>query len=185
MDYFDEIFFDMDIFQKNFFEKIRREMDAINNAVKTGELKGNWDVKEISEPNMRGYIIYGHYDADLPTEIKSPLESSRPHPIKPKRPLRPEPSLTEVREPLSDVYEDKEFVKVCVELPGVEKNDIQLNVSNGKAEIKAKKFYKILDLPTNNVDPEKIKASYKNGVLEATIPKKKLKKSDKKKIKIV
>jgi len=30
MDYFDEIFFDMDHFQKNFFEKMKREMEAIN-----------------------------------------------------------------------------------------------------------------------------------------------------------
>ncbi len=184
MDYFDEIFFDIDRFQKVFFEKMRKEMEAINKAVATGELKGNWDIKEINEPNMKGYIIYGHHSSDSPTEITSPLESSRPHPRRPKRPFQPKPSLSEVREPLADVYEDKKSVKICVELPGVEKDDIQLNVSNGKVEIKAKKFYKTLDLPTKDVDPDKITASYKNGVLEATVPKKELTKNDKKKVKI-
>ena len=184
MDYFDEIFFDMGHFQKNFLEKMRKEMEAINKAVATGELKGNWDIKEINEPNMKGYIIRGHYSSDSPTEMTSPLESSRPHPLKPKRPFKPKPSLSEEREPLSDVYEDKKSVKICVELPGVEKDDIQLNISDGKAEIKAKKFYKTLDLPTKDVDPDKITASYKNGVLEAIVPKKELTKNDKKKIKI-
>ncbi len=185
MEYFDDFFYDIENFQRNFLEKIRKEMEALNEAIRSGELKGQWDLKEIDEPNMKGYIIQGYYNSDNTLDPMNPLESLRPYPIRPKRPLPQKPSLTEVREPLTDVYEDKKSVKICVELPGVEKEDIQLNVTKDEAEIKAKKFYKTLKLPTADVDAEKISASYKNGVLEAIIPKKKMEKNEKtKKIQI-
>ncbi|MCK4313474.1 Hsp20/alpha crystallin family protein, partial [Candidatus Bathyarchaeota archaeon] len=59
-----------------------------------------------------------------------------------------------------------------LELPGEEKDDIQLNVTEGKVEVKAKKFYKTIDIPTRNINIENISSKYKNGVLEITIPKK-------------
>jgi HSP20 family protein len=79
----------------------------------------------------------------------------------------------EAREPLADVFEDKESIKLYIELPGVEKGDIQLNVSQGQAEIKAKNFFKTVDLPQADVEVDKVVANYKNGVLEVTVPKKK------------
>ncbi len=184
MEYYDDIFHDMELFQKNFMDRIRKEMEAINKAVSRGELKGNWDVKEINEPNMKGYVAYGQFHSDSPIEIESPLETF-PRPLRPKKPFQPRPETSEVREPLTDIFEEEKAVKICIELPGVEKEDIQLNVSEGKAEIKAKSFYRTLKLPTAEVSSEKIKANYKNGILEVTIPKKKaVKDGKKKKIKI-
>ncbi|KPV64181.1 MAG: Small heat shock protein HSP16.5 [Candidatus Bathyarchaeota archaeon BA2] len=72
-------------------------------------------------------------------------------------------------------------MKLYVELPGVEKNDIQLNVTEGRAEVKAKNFYKVIDLPTRDVEFEKATANYKNGVLEVLIPKTKETVSEEKK----
>jgi len=72
--------------------------------------------------------------------------------------------------------------RAYVELPGVEKNDIQLDVTDGRAEVKAKNFHKVLDLPTKDVEFEKASANYKNGVLEVIIPKtKKTAREEKKK----
>ncbi len=172
MEYFDDIFHDMELFQRDFMGRMRKEIEAINKAVSSGDLKGHWDVKEINEPNMKGYVAYGQFYSDSLPEQVSPFESF-PRPIRPTRPILPKPSLDEVREPLIDVFEDKKAVKVCIELPGVEKDDIQLNISEGQAEIKAKKFFKTLKLPKADVDSEKINATYKNGILEMTIPKKK------------
>lgn len=178
MDYFDNVFRDMELFHKNFIERINKEMTAFDEAVERGDLKGQWDVKEINEPNMKGYVAYGQFSSDeLPTEI-DPLDSLR-RPGKPKLPFVPKPQPGEIREPLADVFEEEKSVKLIVELPGVEKDDIQLNISEGQAEIKAKSFYKTLKLPTADVDSKKIKATYKNGVLEASIPKKRTVKSDK------
>lgn len=85
---------------------------------------------------------------------------------------RPTLSVQGEREPLVDVIPSEEEIKVVAELPGVEKSDIQLNVSEDSMSISVdtdtQKFRKELDLPLN-VDPDSTKASYKNGVLEVTL----------------
>ena len=96
------------------------------------------------------------------------------------------------RQPLSDIYETDKEVIATVELPGIEKKDIQINATDEGVEIKVEKkderkeedkkkgmyrlersysgFYRYI--PTHNeVDINNIKASYKNGVLELKMPK--------------
>lgn len=93
--------------------------------------------------------------------------------------IRPgrEPEIVEVseaREPLVDVYEEEDVVKVVAEVPGVEKDDINLNATERKLVISVdtpqRKYYKEVDLPAE-VDPKSAKASYKNGVLEVVLKK--------------
>ena len=95
--------------------------------------------------------------------------------VRPSRELgtaRPTLSVQGEREPLVDVIPSDEEIKVVAELPGVEKSDIQLNVSEDSMSIsvdtETRKFRKDLDLPLN-VDPDSANASYKNGVLEVTL----------------
>jgi HSP20 family molecular chaperone IbpA len=128
-------------------------MEEIEKAIRSGKLQGEWEVKPIEEPGAKGYVARGRFQLGEPLTL-------------------PKQAVDEVREPLTDVFEDKDHVKLYVELPGVEKNDIQLNVTEGRAEVKAKNFYKVVDLPTRDVEFEKAIANYKNGVLEVTIPKK-------------
>ena len=71
---------------------------------------------------------------------------------------------------VEDVFEEEKTVKIYVELPGEEKDDIQLNVTKGAVEIKAKNFYKRIQVPSN-VDIEKASSKYNNGVLTIIIPK--------------
>ncbi len=82
--------------------------------------------------------------------------------------------LSEAREPLVDVFEEDDSVKVIAEVPGVEKKDINLNASEEKLIISVdtpqRKYYKEVDLPAK-VDPKSATASYKNGVLEVTLKK--------------
>ena len=83
-----------------------------------------------------------------------------------------EPS--EGREPLVDVMSEKDKFKVFVELPGVEKEKVKLDVADDSVEIKTddeKKFYKMIYLDSP-VDPESAKASYKNGILTLELDKK-------------
>lgn len=92
--------------------------------------------------------------------------------------------------PAFDVYEDKDNVYVRAELPGMRKEDIQVSLHNGslsvsgerKSEVKFKdaevyraerffgRFQRTITLPTP-VAMEKIKAQYKDGILDVTLPK--------------
>lgn len=78
------------------------------------------------------------------------------------------------REPLVDVINESEQVRVVAELPGVEKPDIKTTISENKLTISvdstARKYYKEIDLPST-VDPDTSKASYNNGVLEIVLRK--------------
>ena len=83
--------------------------------------------------------------------------------------------ISEEREPLTDIIEGDDDVAVTVEIPGVEKNNIELNVTNDILEIKVdtpnRKYHKRLDLPCD-VLPKTTKATYKNGVLDVVIKRK-------------
>ena len=80
----------------------------------------------------------------------------------------------EEREPLVDVVEEEKEVMVIAELPGVEKEKIDVRATETTLAISAEspygKYRKELDLPAQ-VDPKSARASYKNGVLEVLLSK--------------
>ncbi len=83
-----------------------------------------------------------------------------------------EPSLG--REPLVDIMEEKEKYKIFVELPGVDKENVELDVADTSVQVKTKddkRFYKMIELESA-VDPDSAKASYKNGILTLELDKK-------------
>lgn len=92
-----------------------------------------------------------------------------------------EPTISEEREPLTDIIEGDNDVAITVEIPGVEKEDIDLNATDNTLEIHVdtpqRKYQKILDLPCG-VKPKTTKATYKNGILDVTIQRKEKKKDD-------
>lgn len=78
------------------------------------------------------------------------------------------------REPLVDVMSEKDRYKIFVELPGVDKESVKLDVAEDSVEIRTedeKKYYKMIYLDSP-VDTESAKASYKNGVLTLELEKK-------------
>jgi HSP20 family protein len=78
------------------------------------------------------------------------------------------------REPLVDTIEEDSTIKVVAEVPGVERDDINLECAENtliiSVDTPARKYYKEVELPSQ-VDPESAKASYRNGVLEVTLTK--------------
>lgn len=78
------------------------------------------------------------------------------------------------REPLVDIVDIDAEIKVIVELPGVAKEDIKLSGTEDTLTISVdnhqRKYYKEIEIPAK-IDPKKAKSSYKNGVLEVTLPK--------------
>ena len=92
-----------------------------------------------------------------------------------------EPSISEELEPLTDIIEGKSDVAITVEIPGVEKNDIDLVATESTLEINVdspkRKYHKVIDLPCS-VKTKSTKATYKNGVLDIVLDKKEKKKDD-------
>ena len=93
----------------------------------------------------------------------------------------------DIRKPLTDVLDCDDHVSIAVELPGVEKNDINLEIIDNELELDVespiRKYYDKIHLPAE-VDPESISASFNNGVLEVCVKRLKPKKPAGKKIDI-
>jgi HSP20 family protein len=91
------------------------------------------------------------------------------------------------REPLTDVIEAEDHIAITIEIPGVEKQDIDIDLDDNLLTIdvdtESRKFHKELDLP-DGLDLNSIEATYKNGVLDIEIKRKKEKKKKGKKIDI-
>jgi HSP20 family protein len=102
------------------------------------------------------------------------------------------------REPRIDIQDRGDHYTMTAELPGFEKNDVEVQVANNALELKAEKrankedksdngtvsqssyssFHKYMTLPEAVVS-EKVDGTMKNGVLELKLPKKEPKRLDK------
>ena len=85
------------------------------------------------------------------------------------------PQITAEREPLVDMITSDKEVKVVVELPGVNKENIKVNSYDNSVEISAntsdRKYRRIVDLPPE-ANTQVAKCNYKNGILEIVFNKK-------------
>lgn len=84
------------------------------------------------------------------------------------------PEVKEEREPLVDVVNNDDEIRVVVELPGVEKTDIKLYGTEDSLTISVDtiqyRYYKEIELPAK-IRTKEARSTYKNGVLEVVIPK--------------
>ena len=94
---------------------------------------------------------------------------------------KPHMDVKDKMEPLADVMDADGKVRVIVELPGVEKENIKLSGTKDKLTISVnsprRKYFKEVELPAK-VDSKKMTSKYKNGVLDITVPKKKEEKTE-------
>jgi HSP20 family protein len=77
--------------------------------------------------------------------------------------------VTETREPVADVFDERDEVVVIVELPGVEEQQIDVEVRAGEIEVSAagrgRRYHKRVLLPSP-VTAGSLTSSYRNGILE-------------------
>jgi HSP20 family protein len=89
--------------------------------------------------------------------------------------------------PNIEVSETEKDVKVTAELPGLEEKDVEVELANGVLAIKGEKKTETEDkgrlfseryygrferrIPIDDIEEDKVSASFKNGVLTVTLPK--------------
>ncbi len=98
-------------------------------------------------------------------------------------------SRSETWAPLVDIHESAEAFTIAVELPGVKKEDIQLELKDESLTLRGERkperdvsegvhriervygaFHRSFNLPSN-IDTSAVKASFRDGVLEIVLPK--------------
>ena len=82
--------------------------------------------------------------------------------------------INEEYEPLVDLFVDEANVVIFAELPGIDKESIEIDATEDRVTISVdsptNKFHRELPLPAK-VDPKSSIASYRNGVLEVRLKK--------------
>jgi len=179
-DIFDDFFEDFwprrsrgfDIFDE--FEEQFRRMQQRMNSLYQRTLRGEFGTTDDNKPRIYGWTYRVSSDGKPVFQEFGNI---------PENPLSKPDELPGSREPLVDVQENDKQVTVIAEIPGVSKEDVDLEVTNDTLTIKVdnpeRKYYKEVQLPAE-VDENSGDAKFNNGVLSITLNKLKPKKKGKK-----
>lgn len=170
---------EFDIFHDEFFERFdvefRRIFEQMSRLMEES-------LKEGERPKS---FVHG-FSITIGPDGKPIIRQFGDRPVPPPAGARRKERIEAEREPLVDVIEGAEEVTVTVEIPGVEKDDIDLSVTEDELKIKAhrgeRKYSREIKLPVP-VLPDTTKATYKNGILDVVV-KRAEKKEEGKKVKI-
>jgi len=84
------------------------------------------------------------------------------------------PKVEEEREPITDVFDEDQEIRIYAEMPGVNEADIKLDLKEDILDISAqtgdRKYHKEILLPSK-VQPDTLVSSYANGILEIKVKK--------------
>jgi len=161
MPIFNDLFKDLDGFEEIFREFEHEMNDDLVNMINKIESED----RHKSEPFIYGYSINidenGKAEINEFGNIKSSSEGEE------------NLEVSESREPLVDIIEGKNAVTVVIELPGVEKSDIKVEIKESiifVTTINSKNYYKEIPL-TGKIIANSARARYNNGILEIIINK--------------
>ena len=155
-----------------FIEEMMRDMERMMEEMLEESEEFTRRVPKDLARERRGPFVHGFSISFGPSGKPVIREFGNLKPSARARPWGAPFDLREEREPLVDVLEGNEDIRVIAELPGVEKQDIRLHATERTLTIsvdaKERKYHKELELPAE-VDPKSARSSYKNGVLEVTL----------------
>ena len=84
------------------------------------------------------------------------------------------PTVEEEREPITDVFDEDQEIRIYAEMPGVNQEDIKLDLKEDILDISAqsgdRKYHKEILFPAK-VQAETMTSSYNNGILEIKVKK--------------
>jgi HSP20 family protein len=148
----------------NILEKLTDLAEAGKELSQTGELKG-------LDPQGKLRGVYG-------VSVKFGLGERGEHELKVEpfgnihRTSSGKAVVDEVREPLVEIYEEDDHLLVLVEIPGVSKKHVQLDLEGSQLTINARRgeqrYRKEVALP-GTFNPEKMAWDCKNGILHIRI----------------
>lgn len=157
-------------------EEMRKEMERIfeeqfKRFPKTPkELIREYETPEGAKVREVGPIVYGYSMTIGPDGKPQVREFGNVKPYSTEG-----PKLTAEREPLADVITSEKEIKIVVEMPGVEKEDIKVSAHDHSVEITSdnpkRKYRRVVEVPSD-ADLESVKSRYKNGILEVIFKKK-------------
>ena len=168
------------------FDEMRREMErGFGNAFKNIQDQAPKDlVKEYQTPGggkVREYgpFIYGYsmtVGPDGKPKVKEFGNVRSPFNIGKRADFFTRPLISSEREPLAEVTTTDNEVKVAVEMPGVSKENIKINVYDNSLEVtttgtEQRKYHEVIQIPLET-DIETATSTYKNGILEIVFKKK-------------
>lgn len=159
----DEVLEDLERVMKKFRDSALeyREMSEEEN-------RDDSEMERTDDPIEKGYPVSGGLEPEPLEPIEPLVRRRRPIPGR----FADQEDMRQMNEPLVDVFDRGNEVKVYVELPHAEKDDVQLNVTEGGVELKTKGFYRLVEVPAD-VDIGRASSRQKNRILEVTIPKRK------------
>lgn len=116
--------------------------------------------------------IRGSYATKPTGRLKISKPKKKPSPTRTLMP--PTAGSIKEREPIVDVFEEEDHIRVTAELPDVKENEIDLKIENKTLTIStdtpARKYYKKVELPSP-VKKKAVESSYRNGILEVKLMK--------------
>ena len=84
------------------------------------------------------------------------------------------PTIEKEREPITDIFDEEDEVIVMAEMPGINADDIKLDLKEDILDISAqnkdRKYHKEVLLPAK-IKAETLQSSYKNGILKIKMKK--------------
>ncbi len=156
---FNDLFRDLDGFDE-IFEDFEHEMNT-DLAKMINKIES--ENQDRSEPFIYGYSINidenGKAEINEFGNIKADSDENL--------------EVTESREPLIDLIDGKNSIAVVIEIPGVEKSDIKIEIKESKLVVSttnSKNYYKEIPLESKIISSS-ARAKYNNGILEIIINK--------------
>ncbi|MFX1278048.1 MAG: archaeal heat shock protein Hsp20 [Promethearchaeota archaeon] len=152
------------------FEKITKNLPPEFQNLSPEDLMREFR-KNKSKFGLNSPIMYG-FNINIDKDGKPRIDSFGN--IKPK-PYSGKPVVKSKREPLVEVSEEKDQIIVIAEMPGVDRDEIELNYINQSLIISTKEtakrdYYKEVKL-SSAVNLDVAKARYSNGILEVRLKK--------------
>ncbi len=171
--YFEDFFKEIEKWFEEAIKELERDFEIFPKDLVREKKIGSRTVREF------GPFVYG-YSVTIGPDGKPVIREFGN--VRPRGGIKPL-EISEEREPLVDVIEEQDKINVIAEVPGVSREEINIEVlDENKLKISTtgkKKYYKEVVLPSA-VDPDSAKATYSNGVLEVVLKKKETVKEGKK-----
>ena len=146
--------------EKGFFEEFEKELEEMNELI-------NRMMRSSGEPLVYGFSMQVGPDGVPHVERFGNVRQAGNE-------LSVRETEHSVKEPFTSsmIDEKSNELNITAEMPGIRKEDIELNATESdviiRADSEGRKYYKSVETPCL-VDPDSARAKYNNGVLEVTL----------------